>query len=109
MNPLKVIIVKPEDPNAFSEGVQIVGGIVWAIILWVFWSGANLFDSTAGRICFIPALLIAGLIGYATTLFVIGMSLIITIFGLIIGWVFDFPFFSTMLKYINIIFKFLFN
>lgn len=109
MNPLKVIIVKPEDPNAFSEGVQVIGGIVWAIVLWVCWSNANLFDSTMGRVCFIPALLIAGLVGYATTIFVIGATFLITIFGLIIGWIFDFPFFSTMLKYISAIFGFLFN
>lgn len=109
MNPLKVIIVKPEDPNAVSEGVQVVGAIVWVIGVWIYWSSANLFDDMAGRICFVPALLAAFAIGFHTTLFVVGASFFITIFGLLIGWIFDFPFFETTFKYIGIAYRYLFN
>ena len=109
MNPLKVIIVKPEDPNAFSEGVQVVGAIVWMIFLSLYWSGAGWFDGTIGRVCFVPALIAAAVIGYSTTLFVLGASFVITIFGLLIGWIFDFPFFSTMLEYIAKAYQLLFN
>jgi hypothetical protein len=109
MNPLKVIIIKPEDPNAFSEGVQVIGAIVWVAGLWMYWSGANWFDNTIGRVCFVPALLAAAVIGYSTTLFVIGASFFITIVGLLIGWIFDFPFFEKTLNYIGIAYRYLFK
>lgn len=109
MNPLKVIIVKPEDPNAFSEGVQVVGAIVWMIFLSLYWSGANWFDDTIGRICFVPALIAAAAIGYSTTLFILGASFLITIFGLLVGWIFDFPFFETVIVYIAKAYQLLFN
>lgn len=109
MNPLKVIIVKPEDPNAVSEGVQVVGAIVWVIGVWIYWSNANLFDGTIGRICFVPALLAAFAIGFHTTLFVIGAAFWITIIGLLTGWIFDFPFFATTIEYIGIAYRYLFN
>ncbi len=100
MNPLKVIIVKPEDPDAFSEGVQVVGAIIWVIVTSLYCYGAGWFDETIGRVCFVPALLAAWAIGYHTTLFLLGASIMITIFGLVIGWMFDFPFFETAVTYI---------
>ena len=102
MNPLKVIIVKPEDPNAFSEGVQVVGAITWVIIAWVMWSSYDLFDSTIGKACFIPAMFVAAAIGFHTTLFLISASILFTVFGLLVGWIFDFAFFDAVLKYIGI-------
>jgi hypothetical protein len=107
MNPLKVIIVKPEDPNAFSEGVQVVGAIAWMIGAWIIWSSFNLFDSTAGKACFLPALAIAAVIGFHTTLFLISASILFTIFGLVVGWIFDFAFFEATFKYIGITLDFL--
>lgn len=109
MKLLKIFILEPEDPNAFTNGIKVIGSIVWAIGLWMYWSGANLFDGSIGRICFVPALLAAVVIGYSTTMFVLSASFFIAIIGLLIGWIFDFPFFDTVLGYIGIAYRYLFN
>jgi hypothetical protein len=119
MNPLKLLFTKrdtgqyelqtEEDENDDVSGLSIFGGLAWVGFTTLYWSGAGLFDSTAGRLGFIPAVIIAWIIGFKTTLFLIGSSIIITISGLLIGWIFDFPFFDTVLEYTAKAYQLLFN
>lgn len=110
-NPLKMLFTKKdnglyeykaeeeEDDNV--SAINIIGGLAWMGGTALYWSNAGLFDTTAGRIGFIPALIVAWIIGFKTTLFLLGSSIIITIFGLVVGWIFDFPFFDTVIGYIS--------
>ena len=109
MDPLKVVIVKPGDSGDTAGGVCLMGAIAWIVLTWMYWSGAGWFDNIVGRICFVPALVVAAIIGYHTTLFILGASFLITIFGLLVGWIFDFPFFEATFKYIGIAYRYLFN
>jgi hypothetical protein len=119
MNPLKLLFTKrdsgqydlqtEEEDNANLSGFSIVGGLAWVGFTALYWSGAGLFDSTAGRVGFIPAAIIAWIIGFKTTLFLIGASILFTVSGAIIGWAFDFPFFSVALEYTAKTYQFLFK
>jgi len=119
MNPLKLLFTKrdngqydlqtEEEDNNDVSGISIFGGLAWVGATALYWSNAGLFDNTTGRLGFIPALFIAWIIGYTTTLFLIGATILITISGLLIGWIFDFPFFDTVITYIAKAYQLLFN
>jgi hypothetical protein len=119
MNPLKMFFTKKdnglyeyqseEEDNDTISGINIFGGIAWMGATALYWSSAGLFDSTAGRLGFLPALFIAWIIGFKTTLFLIGASVLFTLFGLVVGWIFDFPFFDTTLTYVAIAYQYLFK
>lgn len=118
MNPLKLLFTKRDngqydlqtEDNAEDNvsGVDIVGGLVWILVTCLYWNGAGYFDSTLGRVGFIPALIIAWMIGFYTTTFLIGATILITVTGLLIGWIFDFPFFDTVFTYIAKAYNYLF-
>jgi hypothetical protein len=109
MNPLEVIIVQPEEATPATVIINSIGGILWGLSLWLIWSDANWFDNTIGRVLFVPALLLAFTIGYLTTFFLLIVSIIISVIGLFIGWVFDFPFFKTVIELISKAYISLFN
>lgn len=98
MNPLKIEIVERENDPTGSEILSVLGAIAWAITATVCWFKGNLFDDTAGRLLFIPILIISGTIGYYTTAFLVKALFIITVIAVIAGWIFDFSFFDILLK-----------
>lgn len=115
MNPLKLLFTKTEsgqynlqtqDDNdvSFSEVLNMLGSLGWVIMTIVCWSKNGFFDDTLGRIAFIPVLFVAGFIGFYTTAFLIYTSLIIIIFGCLIGWVFNFSFLNSLFAFTSSIF-----
>lgn len=119
MNPLKLLFTKrdngqydlqtEDETDDDVSSIDIIGGIVWVIAISLYWNGAGYFDHTPGRLGFIPALIIAWMIGFYTTTFLIGTTICIAICGWLIGWIFDFPFFDTAAEYIGIAYRYLFK
>lgn len=115
MNPLKLLFTKTEsgqydlqtqsDTNvSFTEVVNFIGALVWMIAITVSWSNDGLFSDTLGRIGYIPVLFIAGAIGFYTTAFIVYTSLVITVIGCTLGWIFDFSFLNILSAFISKIF-----
>lgn len=107
--PIKVEIVTREQNDDDSGCLDMLGGLAWVAGLTYFWYERGLFESAPGKIGFFVAAYFAFKIGYKITGALIGACIAFLVGGLLIGWIFDFPFFDTTAEYIGIAYRYLFN
>lgn len=93
---LKVFLVLVPNPEASPPAVNIIGAGIWMLGTLIFWWTHGWFDSVIGKLCFFPAFFLAGGIGYCTTFFLLCATTVIAVLGWLIGWIFGFPFFGTI-------------
>jgi hypothetical protein len=101
MNPIHVIILPSQSGSPPLVGLNLIGALFWCVTLFLSWSSHGWFDHWAGKLIFIPAVFLTGIVGYFTT----GFLLIVTLLGCLCGWIFDFSF----LHYIGKAFSWFFN
>ena len=102
MDPVKVQIV----PSSSSSGdpdlsINGIASLVWACYAGYYCCTHGWLDEILGRLCLLPAMVLAGYIGYLVTSFILFWTLILGLCGLFISWVFDIPIFGIATTWIS--------